>query len=399
MLQTLNATQMAFLQIAVLQAVAAALWGLGAWRVPGVRSALAHWAAYAALASATWFGLAVKMQAPPLITALGGVAAALMLRRGIRLFNGSDIDWREAPLALGIVAGAAALPNDGDWRPLQATLNFGVLAAIYLATALDLWRHARHRLGWRRPLLLALPALLGAGAFVSRSALALFQPGTVLTAMTQHSALNVGSALVYIVLVMLLHATLLVLVLARLFGELQQLAQRDPLTGVLNRRELHAVLDRQVQGGRRSDDTFSVLMIDLDHFKSINDRLGHEAGDSALAHVARVMTRSLREQDRVGRIGGEEFAAWLPGIGLDDALALAERLRLAVGEAPPEQIGHDVRLTVSIGVAQWAGEGEGAGKLLARADAALYRAKGLGRNRVEAASVAPLVALQRPAQA
>jgi diguanylate cyclase (GGDEF)-like protein len=186
------------------------------------------------------------------------------------------------------------------------------------------------------------------------------------------------------VLVLLLHATLLVLVVSKLLGELQQLARRDPLTGLLNRRELLALLDRQAQGGRRSADRFSVLMIDLDHFKSINDRLGHEAGDRALVQAARQMARALRDQDRIGRFGGEEFVAWLPGVGLDDALALAERVRRTVGGAALAGAGGEAMLTVSIGVAQWAGPGEAPGPLLARADAALYRAKRAGRDRVEA---------------
>lgn len=384
MLDTLNATEMAFGQIAVLQAVAALLWALGATLVPGERRALAHWAAYAGLASITWFGLALRFESPPLLTVLTGLGAALALRRGIRLFTGSDIDWRGAALAVGVVLAAGVLPRGGEWRALQAVLNFGVLAAVYVGIAGDLRRHARDHLHWRWPTLLALPALLGAAALAGRSALALLRPGSVLTDMTQHSTLNVGSALAYTVLVLLLHATLLALVVARLLGELQQLARRDPLTGLLNRRELHRTLGQHAQGQRRAGDAFSVLMIDLDEFKSINDRYGHEVGDRALAHVAQLMTRSLREQDRIGRVGGEEFAAWLPGVDLQGAAALAERLRRTVADTPLAHPGGDVRLTVSIGVAQRAALDEDPARLLARADAALYRAKRAGRNRVEA---------------
>ncbi len=382
MLQALNATETAFLQIAALQAVAALLWAVGAWRVPAERVALAHWAAYAALASAAWIGLALQFRAPPLVTVLAGLGAALALRRGIRRFTGSELGWGGAGLAVAVVVGAGLLPE--AWRAPRAVLNFGALAAVYLGIAFDLRRHARDGLHWGWPWLLALPPLFGATALAGRAALALVRPGSVLTDMTQDSALNVGSALVYTVLVLLLHATLLVLVVSKLLGELQQLARRDPLTGLLNRRELLALLDRQAQGGRRSADRFSVLMIDLDHFKSINDRLGHEAGDRALVQAARQMARALRDQDRIGRFGGEEFVAWLPGVGLDDALALAERVRRTVGGAALAGAGGEAMLTVSIGVAQWAGPGEAPGPLLARADAALYRAKRAGRDRVEA---------------
>jgi diguanylate cyclase (GGDEF)-like protein len=384
MLASLNATEMAFLQIAVLQAVAAVLWALGAALVRAERTAALHWAIYAALAASTWFGLAMHLHSPPLLTVLTGLGAAFALRRGIRLYTGWDIDWRGAALAVGIVVATAMLPGGDDWRPLQAVLNFGVLAAVYAGIAADLHRHARDRLRWRWPLLLAVAPLLGAAALAARAALALVQPGAVLTQMTVHGALNLGSALLYMVLVLLLHATLLVLVVSRLVGELQSLARRDPLTGVLNRRALLGLLAGQAERGRRATDTFSVMMIDIDHFKAVNDRYGHEAGDHALAQVARLMAQALRAQDCVGRFGGEEFVVLLPTAGLADACAKAEALREQVRSQPLTLHDGAVRLSVSIGVAEWAGPAEDPSRLLARADAALYRAKALGRDRVEA---------------
>jgi diguanylate cyclase (GGDEF)-like protein len=203
--------------------------------------------------------------------------------------------------------------------------------------------------------------------------------------MTVHSALNVGSALSYIVLVLLLHATLLALVVARLLGQLQNLARRDPLTGLFNRRAMHAVLDQHARQRRRAADTFSLLMIDVDHFKEVNDRYGHETGDRALTHIARLMTQALRTQDRLARFGGEEFVVLLPGADLARALADAEVLRLAVKRAPLVHGALLVPLSVSIGVAEWAGAAEDPSRLLVRADDALYRAKRMGRDRVEAA--------------
>jgi len=189
--------------------------------------------------------------------------------------------------------------------------------------------------------------------------------------------------------VLLMHGTLMTLVVARLVNDLQRLARRDGLTGLLNRRAMHDLLDAQAALRRRADDRFSVLMIDVDHFKAVNDRHGHATGDRALAHIARLMTQALRAEDRLGRLGGEEFLVLLPGADRRSALAQAERLRLSVRAAPMHDadVGVDVALTISIGVAEWAGADEDGSRLLARADQALYRAKGLGRDRVEAAPI------------
>jgi diguanylate cyclase (GGDEF)-like protein len=387
MLQTLDATAMGFLQIAILQAVACGLYALGAALVASERRALAHWAAYAGLACAAWLGLALEYRGPPLLTVLAGLGAALALHRGIRLFTGSPVGWRGAALAIGIVGAAGLLPDGGGWRAVRAVLNFGVLAAVYLGIALDLRRHARQALRWRWPVLLALPPLFGAAALAGRAALALLRPGSVVTDMTQHSALNVGSALVYTVLVLLLHATLLVLVVSRLVGELQQLARRDPLTGLPNRRAMLELLDAQAARSRRASDTFAVLLIDLDRFKAINDEHGHEVGDRALAHAAQRIAQTLRPNDRLGRLGGDEFVALLPGRDAAGAAADAEALRRAVQDEALACGELRLALSLSIGVAHHAG-GEDVARLLARADAALLRAKRGGRNRVERAEAA-----------
>ena len=385
MLSTLTATQMAFMQIAVMQAVAALLWALGAGLARAERAALAHWAAYAGLSAITWSLLALHLHSPPLVAVIVGVCSVIALRRGIRLYIGRPLAWAMPALMLALVLGASALGE--AWRPWQAGVNFGVLAALYLATALYLRRHAREDLHWRFPLLLSLPLLLGGLAFGSRALRALLAPESVSAEMNVHSALNVGSALGYVVLVLLMHATLTGLVVSRLLGQLRQLARRDALTGLLNRRAMHAEFDQQARRRRRAGDTFSVLMIDVDHFKGVNDRHGHEAGDRALAHIARLMTQALRTHDRLGRLGGEEFVALLSACDQERARAEAETLRQLVRSQPLLLDGQALQLSVSIGVAEWAGPAEDVARLLARADAALYRAKHLGRDRVEPAAV------------
>lgn len=172
----------------------------------------------------------------------------------------------------------------------------------------------------------------------------------------------------------------------RLQADLDNQANRDPLTGALNRRAFAVIAGTALARARRSAQPLSVLTMDLDHFKRINDHLGHDAGDTLLCHFVSTARNLLRGEDVFCRFGGEEFVALLPDTSAQQALMAAERLRTtyadrsraiqAPGTSTPMQ------MTVSIGIGQLA-QGEDIDSLLRRADAALYRAKGLGRNRCE----------------
>jgi two-component system, cell cycle response regulator len=169
--------------------------------------------------------------------------------------------------------------------------------------------------------------------------------------------------------------------------ELLDLANIDPLTRICNRRKLRDILDEETARANRYRAPLSAMMLDIDHFKTINDTHGHDAGDAVLVELARRLGGSLRQVDRLARFGGEEFVVVAPGIGLPAALDLAERLRSRVAGEDFMVVG---RVTVSIGVAAHQ-PGEGAESLVKRADEALYRAKAGGRNKVEpAASPQPL---------
>jgi diguanylate cyclase (GGDEF)-like protein len=166
--------------------------------------------------------------------------------------------------------------------------------------------------------------------------------------------------------------------------ELSSLAaasRRDALTGLANRRAFEEELAREVARSGRSGGPLSVVALDVDRFKAVNDGHGHAAGDAVLREVAARACAAVRAGDLAARIGGEEFALLLPGAALPGALELAERLRAAIAAAPVEAGGARLAVTVSLGCATL-GPGEPADALLARADARLYEAKRSGRDRV-----------------
>jgi diguanylate cyclase (GGDEF)-like protein len=158
-------------------------------------------------------------------------------------------------------------------------------------------------------------------------------------------------------------------------------ASTDDLTLLPNRRAVERVVD----GWRGGPGT--LLLVDLDHFKQVNDSHGHAAGDAVLRHVARVFKRALREEDVVARIGGEEFALWLPHTPLQPAEAVAERVRAAIAGSQVPWAGVDLSITCSVGVSSVPDIVKDAQNLFASADAALYQAKGKGRNKVVVAAV------------
>jgi len=162
-------------------------------------------------------------------------------------------------------------------------------------------------------------------------------------------------------------------------------SSRDPLTGLGNRRTTIEDLQARFGLGRRHKRALTVIMCDLDHFKAINDTLGHGAGDLVLKGVGERIRQNLRTTDIAGRIGGEEFLLILPETDLEGATFLAERLRAAIAEPPFHLPSGPLAVTASLGVAELMVRDRDGGALLARADTALYDAKRGGRNRVVAA--------------
>lgn len=174
-------------------------------------------------------------------------------------------------------------------------------------------------------------------------------------------------------------------------ARLEGLAHTDALTGVLNRRRFTDLAADELSRALRHGTPVALLMIDLDHFKAVNDQLGHAGGDTVLRSFTATVESVMRQGDVFGRVGGEEFAALLPQTSLDGAVVLAQRLRQRIAVRPAQVGGMQLAYTVSIGVAAWAGPDSGEAdfdRLMVAADRALYAAKAQGRDRVVAAEAA-----------
>ncbi len=169
---------------------------------------------------------------------------------------------------------------------------------------------------------------------------------------------------------------------ADLYEQMRQLAITDELTGLYNRRHLFALGAREIKRAARFHHPLTAMLLDLDDFKRINDRLGHSVGDEVLRLWARRMTQGIREVDILGRYGGEEFGLFLPETPIDDALLLAKRLHRLVSETPFETSAGPIYLTMSIGLASWQPHIQSPAALLQEADFAQYAAKNAGKNRI-----------------
>lgn len=165
--------------------------------------------------------------------------------------------------------------------------------------------------------------------------------------------------------------------------ELEHLATHDPLTDFFNRNRMTALLEVEIERARRYGHNLGILLLDIDHFKHINDQHGHQAGDIVLVTLAETLKRSVRAIDYVARYGGEEFLVIMPETRVEMALVSAERIRATIADSPvvlPD--GTELQMTCSIGVAAYPTSGDNMDLLLNSADKALYSAKNLGRNRV-----------------
>jgi len=347
--------------------------------------ALGWWAAAYLIGG---FSVALWMVGPMLSKAWPeDVAPALlflccgMIWSGARKFHNRDA------LPVAVFTGAVVwllasyLPALTVGHSVRVVLSSLIIATYAVLTAVELKRERRN-IEIARVRAIVIPILHGAiflspimamnflpegvddGAGLSKSSFALFALLTLLYV--------VGTAFIVVVMAkehaVLLHKTA---------------AVTDPLTGLFNRRGYQDAAQRLIDMQARKGEPVTVLMFDLDHFKSINDRFGHAIGDEALKVFAKTAANNMRAADILGRLGGEEFSAILPG-DVEMAFGVAERVRAAFDIAGEEIANIMMRATVSIGAASAPAKTAHLEALIARADVALYRAKSSGRNRVVA---------------
>jgi diguanylate cyclase (GGDEF)-like protein len=310
---------------------------------------------------------------------------------GVRSFEGHRIS---VPLML---AGAAIWLLACQIEAFYASpvARTSLMAAIVIAysglSAWELWRGRGEGLMSRWPLIVLL--LVHAAVFLVRIPLA----GSVPIAMSSHEIhIDWWTFVVF-------ETVFFSIAISYLFGGLtrerivlwhKHASLIDPLTGVSNRRAFLERGEKLLQRARFDQRPATLLLLDLDKFKAINDTFGHHAGDQVLIAFCGVATAAIRPGDLFGRLGGEEFACLLPGSPLDGGLDVAERIRRNL-EAAPLQLGGDpLSATVSIGVAVSADQNQDLAALMAEADRALYRAKANGRNRVEHARAQSVVRLE-----
>jgi len=351
-----------FLLFAWLQDRIAALawWGL-AYLLGGFSSSL--WQAGGMISLSFPAGIADDL----LFVAIG------MIWSAARLFHGRDVRWGAMCFGAVVWAASGMTPAFAQSPAAHVLLSSTIVAVYTFLIAAELWRERRKSLIRRWPALF-VPMLHGS-IFLFPVALASFGVTSLATGWVTVFAIEV---VLYVV-----GAAFIVLVLAkdRTVNRYKAAAETDPLTALFNRRGFFAAAAALMNGNKASKLPVSLLAFDLDHFKSINDRYGHKSGDAVLALFAKVVRTTMRGDDVIGRIGGEEFVAILSG-GLNEACAAAERVRSAFEKAALAPEGPQIPATVSIGVACGLPTAP-IDVLISRADAVLYRAKANGRNRVE----------------
>ncbi len=243
------------------------------------------------------------------------------------------------------------------------------IACLHAATLWFLWRHGNRNFPVR---MVQLTLLLHLGILLVRLQ-GLFRPDAVADLMVA-SVVQTYYLGAYVVVILLLCIGAVLMATDRVRTELEHIASHDTLTGTLNRRAILGLCGDEHERSLRYGQPFCLMMIDLDHFKTINDTHGHQHGDRVLVHFAECTRAALRRADRLGRYGGEEFVVLLPNTTTDTALPVAERMRAALST------GHALDCTASIGITYWQGPHDALDAMLARADVALYRAKAQGRD-------------------
>jgi diguanylate cyclase (GGDEF)-like protein len=316
------------------------------------------------------------------LVVLGGVS----LRRGMQAFlKIPHTDQEQLAVALTCISACVGVFMPLGWRHAGMSLCCFSMCWVLGRTAWECFAPIRNEFkvgtAWAHTALMCVALSVFAATGLTMALPQWPWPWAATPPTELHHALMLSS----LALSILSSFVLGYIVVMRLVRRLEHLSHHDGLTGLLNRRAIEAQLDREVQRLQRFNEPFSVLLVDIDHFKRINDRLGHAAGDAVLAAVAHTLQAQAREVDRVARYGGEEFCVVLPHTLHEGALQAAERLRLAVSQINVPWGDEHVAVTISTGLVCANATTETLPMLLRRADEALYAAKGAGRNQVVSA--------------
>jgi diguanylate cyclase (GGDEF)-like protein len=308
----------------------------------------------------------------------------------VRLQAVPSVSRRFSPILLAVIISLQVAPDSTSYVTRSVVFSLAV-SALMANCFWDCYRGLLHEqfsavVRW----CICGPFLLAATAMLLRTAMVLLegQPSTTDAAGQFVLVPNFTAVLWMLTIsVMGMNITMACLTAGRLVKRFRNLAEQDYLTRCLNRATLERRLARETAQALKSGEPLACVFFDLDHFKTMNDRFGHQVGDTALVHVVRVIQDTLRTVDTLGRLGGEEFLVLLPGSHVTGAREAAERMRVALETTPLVVNAAPVTLTASFGVAV-RGPAESTDSLLHRADSAMYHAKRNGRNRVEIAAEA-----------
>jgi diguanylate cyclase (GGDEF)-like protein len=348
----------------------------------------------AALATAA--GLALILQRgvwPPFLTLvvanLAIMFAFVAMRRGVQIFLRLHVSDREHAALLAVDAvllfGLLLTPGYTSIAVVGASVP---IAWTLLRAAFETFGALKREGSIATARVVATPLALLGLLFTVRAVAGMFAPAIAARPLHEANAFNSMVVLAFMLVGLMLNLVLALMVVGRLVSRLQRLSERDALTGLLNRRAIAPLLLREAGRLRRYAEPYALLMIDIDHFKAINDGHGHAAGDAALVQLAQVLREAAREVDSVARVGGEEFCILLPHCDLDGATQLAGRVHAAVRNADWEALAQPITVSIGLAIAQAPDEPPQA--VLERADRALYRAKHDGRDRVVVAEPAGL---------
>ncbi|MBB4843396.1 diguanylate cyclase (GGDEF)-like protein [Paucibacter oligotrophus] len=330
---------------------------------------------------------ALRGVAPDLLTFWGSDAMSLAglaaLRAGMPALSQKPLAWRSGlAIWLCAVGTLATLPYAGDLHPHSGIVYSGLALLAGLA-ALDTWRQLRSRVKPGLSALLSGPLFIICALLAQRALASFLQGEAYAPDLLDADHSNLAFLWATLAMNLLINATLAFLVLMKLILQIQQLTRQDPLTRVLNRRALQEAIETEHQRMQRGK-PYALVMIDMDHFKQLNDSLGHAAGDAALQRLVEVLGHSVRDVDCMGRMGGEEFCVLLPLTDLAGAALVAERMRWTLEQSQFNWQGQPWPLTASFGIAEALPSNANADAVLHRADQGMYRAKAQGRNLVQA---------------